>query len=123
MSSKGSALKKTPVGSPSARRLTRSNEKPAETRDLRKRSKTGAGSKNPPGRRKRIKTDEASNTTSETFDEDDGSTDVDPNSDTDHVTTDDDRNVEPSTSRSKKKKSELSPIQKKGRQLMPRKKK
>ena len=44
-----SFIEKTPVGSPSARRLTRSNEKPAETRDLRKRSKTGAGSKNPPG--------------------------------------------------------------------------
>ena len=44
-----SLIEKTPVGSPSARRLTRSNEKPAETRDLRKRSKTKAGSKNPPG--------------------------------------------------------------------------
>ena len=36
------------MGSPSARRLTRSNEKPvAETKDLRKRSKTGTGKKTP----------------------------------------------------------------------------
>ena len=43
-----SFIEKTPVGSPSARRLTRSIEKPvAEARDLRKRSKTGTGNKTP----------------------------------------------------------------------------
>ena len=80
---------KTPVGSPSARRLTRST--PAEARDLRKRDKpdAGSGSKSSPGRKKR-KTDEKASPSNEIIDEDNhSSTDVDPNSDTDHVTTDD----------------------------------
>jgi len=105
MSSKGSPLsnRKASVGSPSARRLTRST--PTGSRDLRKRgnisseSKTAQGS----GRRKRIKNDDSSpNESVGDNNGSDSSTDVDPNSETD-CEDDAEKKVETAASQRKKK--------------------
>jgi len=82
MSSKNIALKKSPAGSSSSRRFTRSAPSPADGPNVRKRSRGPASmSKLESGRSKRIKEDD--NTSTNDSDNKDSSSEIDPNSDTD----------------------------------------
>jgi len=122
MSSKGSPLsnRKASVGSPSARRLTRST--PAGSRDLRKRGHKAAENKTAqgPGRKKRIKNEDSSPNESVGDNHGSGgSADVDPNSETDCNSAEDEKIVEPATSPRKKKNTRVGSNSEEKTQSMP----